>query len=92
MLTKSELDHLQELSALSLSDKEVDVLWSQLSNIVDFLSKLQDVTKGELSNINGHTLELSSWINNYVAVDDLFKNSIHEKMWNTIVISSVVDH
>lgn len=46
-ITREEIDHLAELSNFSLTDEEKDSLGTDLGNIIDYISQLDELdTKG----------------------------------------------
>jgi len=47
-LTKEEVEHIADLARLSLSDDEVALYREQLSAILDYFARLQDVDTSEV--------------------------------------------
>ncbi len=92
MLSKEEFLRLQKLAAISLDDSQTEKLWNQLWSIVDFLGKLKDINTSNDSHTYNHTLKTIAWIDTYENYVSLFENAKHEKIANSIVITSVVDN
>lgn len=93
MLSKEEFLRLQKLAAISLDKNQTEKFWNQISTIVDFLWKLKDIqTKSVDYNIDSNKLKTISWVDSYKDFDILFGNTKHERIANSIVISSVIDN
>jgi hypothetical protein len=92
MLNKEEFSHLQKLSALSFDEQQTAKFLDQLSSILDFLSQLQEPSLHSDSISCSHTLCFKSGVSSYQGSQNLFVNVKHEKIANTIVISSVLDN
>lgn len=92
MLTTEEFLRLQKLAAISLSQQETEKLGNQLSTIVDFLGKLKNISYTWDVHSTTHSLQTISWSHQYQNVQDLFINTKHEKVGNSIVVNSVIDN
>jgi hypothetical protein len=92
MLNKEEFSHLQKLSALSFDEQQTAKFLDQLSNILDFLSQLQEPSLHSNTISCSHALYLKPGVSFYQGSQNLFANVKHEKIANTIVVSSVLDN
>lgn len=93
MLNKEEFLRLQKLAAISLDDKETVKLWKQLETIVEFLGNLKNISWNESNySSNSNILNPIEGVSEYEDVETLFINTKHEKIWNSIVVNSVVDN
>lgn len=92
MLSLEEFERLQKLSAISLNNEEQKKLSDQMSTIIDFLSKLQSLPLNSQDKKIIHMLSPISWVSSYKDNKQLFQNVSHEKVWNSIMINSVVDN
>jgi aspartyl-tRNA(Asn)/glutamyl-tRNA(Gln) amidotransferase subunit C len=69
-ISKEEIEHIAVLARLSLSEEEKDLFGSQLSSILDYMEKLNELdTKG--IEPTSHVLSLSN-----VMRDDISRHSI----------------
>lgn len=92
MLSLEEFERLQKLSAISLTNQEQEKLSDQMYTIIDFLSKLQSLPLDFQDKKITHRLSPISWVSSYKDNKELFQNVSHEKVWNSIMINSVVDN
>lgn len=69
-ITKEEIEHIAMLARLSLSENEKELFRSQLSNILDYIEKLNELDTKEIEPTS-HVLSLSN-----VMRDDIPTSSI----------------
>jgi aspartyl-tRNA(Asn)/glutamyl-tRNA(Gln) amidotransferase subunit C len=62
-ITKEEIEHIAVLARLSLSEKEKQVFGSQLSSILDYMEKLNELDTKDIEPTS-HVLSLSNVMRN----------------------------
>jgi len=93
ILDKNELDRLQKLSCIRLSLEEQAKLWIQISGIIAFLNKLNEIKidkNGWTSIKIENPLRTLEWTHAFDDTKALLQNVKHEKINNSIVIKSVL--
>lgn len=90
-----QLDHIAKLAALRLKPEEKERLGKQVSTIIDFVGKLDEVdVKGTepLSHpIEGMKVELYEKGNTYADPDSLLANTQHQLKERGIVMKSAIN-
>jgi aspartyl-tRNA(Asn)/glutamyl-tRNA(Gln) amidotransferase subunit C len=69
-ISKDEIEHIAELARLSLSDREKEVFGLQLSSILGYMEKLNELDTSSIQPTS-HVLSLSNVMRN-----DISKNSL----------------
>lgn len=91
-ITRDELLHLAKLSAIKLSDNEVESLGQDLDNIVSYVGQLAEIdTKGVeplLQPIPGVVSPLYEGTEPYADPDWLLSQTEHQVTYRQIVITS----
>lgn len=91
-LSQKELEHLQNLSCLSLTPAEQEKFAGKMDAIIDFLGKLPKIDKIDSKNKKiSHSLQPISGVHLCEDTPDLLKNVQHPLMNNSVVIKSVME-
>ncbi len=77
MISIDELRHLASLAKLNLSDEELQKLAPQLSNILDFVSMLDEVNTQKIAETNQ-----TNGVKNVLRSDEIVLNEVEEELLN----------
>lgn len=92
--TREELENLANLSSLKIEESEEERYVSQLNEVVDFVSNLQelDVDSYEplFHPVEGKYMDLEEWQKSFPDKEKLLQNVKHQVKDNAIVIKSPI--
>jgi aspartyl-tRNA(Asn)/glutamyl-tRNA(Gln) amidotransferase subunit C len=74
-ISKDEIEHIAELARLSLSDREKEVFGVQLSSILGYMEKLNELDTSSIQPTS-HVLSLSNVMRNDVTKDSLPRDEV----------------
>lgn len=92
--TRQELENLANLSALKIDESEEERYVSQINEVVDFVSNLQDLDvtdyKPLFHPVEGKYMDFEEWQKSFPEKDKLLQNVKHQVKNNAIVIKSPI--
>lgn len=79
-MQKEDIEHIAKLAKLDLSDKEIDLYSKQLSDILGYINKLQEVDISKVADVGQITglenqLDKDDLCNCELSQKELFKNA-----------------
>jgi aspartyl-tRNA(Asn)/glutamyl-tRNA(Gln) amidotransferase subunit C len=74
-ISREEIEHIAVLARLSLSEEEKEVFGPQLSSILDYMEKLNELDTSD-TEPTSHVLPLSDVVRNDIPIDSLPREEV----------------